>query len=78
MKKYTVEALVINGSWEVTGDYAIIDGLAYIFQAYSTMKSCDCIEQSECGCLEDGISCDGELIEVVPDSVRFVELKPRI
>lgn len=72
---YTAEALVINGSGEVTGDYAIIDGLAYIFQAYGMGKSCDCVEPSECGCLKDAIECDGEPVEVVPDSVRFVELE---
>lgn len=73
-RKYTVRAKEAHSIMEVEGDYAIIDGIPYIFQAYGTGKSCDCIEPSECGCPKDAIECDGEPVEVDPESVRFIEL----
>jgi len=78
MRKYTVRAKEENGINEIEGDYAIIDGVPCIFQAYSMGKSCDCIEKSECGCPEDAINCDGEPVEIDPESVRFIELEKRI
>ncbi len=75
MRMYTVRAKEANSIMEVEGDYAIIEGVPHVFQAYSDGKSCDCIEKSECGCPRDAIYCDGEPVEVDPESVRFIELE---
>ncbi len=74
MRLYTVRAKEENGINEIEGDYAIIDGVPHIFNAYRIGKSCDCIEPSECGCPKDAIECDREPVEVDPESVRFIEL----
>ena len=66
MRMYTVRAREANSIMEVEGDYAIIEGVPHIFQAYGMGKSCDCIEPSEC---------DGEPVEVDPESVRLIELE---
>ncbi len=52
---------------EVSGDYAIVDGVAYIFSAYGFTKSCSCCDA--CDCPQDAIEAGSGFTEVDPESL---------